>query len=474
MNEKAKSVIKNLYYTVAANFATLVISILLNLFVPKLLGVREYGYWQLYVFYSSYVGFFHLGWIDGIYLKIGGEEYKDLDKRDLGSQFWYLAIFECIVSSLVIIWALFFMPPGNKMVIILLTAIVSLVTIAKTFILYIFQSTNRIKEYAQLSRSDRYLYIMLIGGYFLLGGRNFFWLIVMDILSRLIMTIWGMYRIRDMLSLKLVSLKKILPEILDNINIGSKLMLSSVASMLIIGTIRFFVEKKWTIETFGKLSFTLSISNMFLTFVNAVGVVMFPLLRRTNQQKLPALFVTLRDLFVPITYAILLFYVPAKSVLSLWLPDYAESLRFMGILFPIIIYEGRMSLLINTYLKTLRKEKTILFVNVTTLSLSLILSIIIIFGLGNLTWAVGLILVSLAFRCNFAEFFLCKSMNIHIEKSMIFETLLTILFILSNLFFGGSFVSTAVYSLCYLIYLLFNYKKIIRSFKEFRGLLKGT
>ena len=69
MNTKAKSVIKNLYYTVAANFVTLLISVLLNLFVPKLLGVKEYSYWQLYVFYSSYVGFLHLGWVDGIYLK---------------------------------------------------------------------------------------------------------------------------------------------------------------------------------------------------------------------------------------------------------------------------------------------------------------------------------------------------------------------------------------------------------------------
>jgi len=92
MNHKAKAVAKNLYYTVAANFATLGISVLLNLFVPKLLGVTEYSYWQLYVFYSSYVGFLHFGWIDGIYLKIGGEEYKDIDKRSLGSQFWYLGL----------------------------------------------------------------------------------------------------------------------------------------------------------------------------------------------------------------------------------------------------------------------------------------------------------------------------------------------------------------------------------------------
>ena len=134
-------------------------------------------------------------------------------------------------------------------------------------------------------------------------------------------------------------------------------MISNIASMLIIGTIRFFVQQKWTIETFGKLSFTLSLSNMFLTFINAIGIVMFPLLRRTNQQRLPELFRILRDLFVPITYGLLIFYIPAKLILSMWLPEYTESLNFMGILFPIVIYEGRMSLLINTYLKTLRKRK---------------------------------------------------------------------------------------------------------------------
>ncbi len=178
------------------------------------------------------------------------------------------------------------MPNSSQSLILILTAVVSVITIVKTFILYIFQSTNRIKEYAQLSRNDRYLYVLFIAIYFALGGRDFYWLIIMDIASKLIVTLWGMSRIKDMLQVNMISLKELVPEIFDNINIGSKLMLSSIASMLILGTIRFFVQQRWSIETFGKLSFTLSISNMFLTFVNAVGIVMFPLLRRTNQQRL--------------------------------------------------------------------------------------------------------------------------------------------------------------------------------------------
>ncbi len=207
MNDKARNVMKNLYYTVAANFATLGISVLLNLFVPKLLGVTEYSYWQLYVFYSSYVGFLHFGWIDGIYLKIGGEEYDQLNKRDLGTQFWYLMIFELFLSFFVAIWAWLFLPHSEQSVILILTAIVSVVTIIKTFVLYILQSTNRIKEYAQLSRNDRYLYVLFIAIYFSLGGRNFFWLILLDILSKLLVTLWGMSLIKDMLNVKLINLR---------------------------------------------------------------------------------------------------------------------------------------------------------------------------------------------------------------------------------------------------------------------------
>lgn len=470
MNEKAKSIVKNLYYTVAANFATLAISVLLNLFVPKLLGVKEYSYWQLYVFYSSYVGFLHLGWVDGIYLKIGGAEYEDLDKRKFGSQFWYLNFFEVIISTFVILVSFFLTAGSDKKIILIMTAIVSVVTIAKTFILYIFQSTNRIKEYAQLSRGDRYIYAVSVLVYLLLGWRSFFWLIVLDILSKLIMTIWGMYHIRDMVRIHLIGLKKMLPEILDNINIGSKLMLSNVASMLIIGIIRFFVDQQWSVVTFGKLSLTLSISNMFLTFVNAVGVVMFPLLRRTNQDKLPQLYMVLRSLFVPITYSFLIFYIPIKFILSMWLPAYADSLMYMGILFPMVVYEGRMSLLVNTYLKTIRKEKTILFVNVMTLVVTFVSSLIVIFLIKNLLLAVGLIIFSLAFRCNLAEIFLSKYLNVKIANRLIIENLLTIGFILSNIIFS-QWISLFVYIVLYLVFLIINAGSIKKSFITFKGLV---
>ena len=47
-------------------------------------------------------------------------------------------------------------------------------------------------------------------------------------------------------------------------------MFANIASMLIIGVVRFGIERSWDVETFGKVSLTLSASNLMMLFINAV------------------------------------------------------------------------------------------------------------------------------------------------------------------------------------------------------------
>ena len=69
--KKRNSVILNIIYAIGAQALSMLLSILMALFLPKVLGIREYSYWQLFIFYISYAGFFHLGLNDGVYLKQG-------------------------------------------------------------------------------------------------------------------------------------------------------------------------------------------------------------------------------------------------------------------------------------------------------------------------------------------------------------------------------------------------------------------
>ena len=80
---------KKVLYAVGANLLSLLVSVLTTLIVPKFFGdaVEQYGYLKIYLFYVGYIGFFHLGWCDGIFLRDGGKQWSELDKPLYAGQF---------------------------------------------------------------------------------------------------------------------------------------------------------------------------------------------------------------------------------------------------------------------------------------------------------------------------------------------------------------------------------------------------
>lgn len=345
MNTKLRNILENITYTFTANILTMLISIIMTLILPKFLGVTDYSYYQLYIFFISYVGFFHFGWIDGIYLKIGGMEYNDLEKSNYVTQFWMLNLLEIIIAAIISIFALFTIKNIDKSFVLISTSVCGVITILRTYLLFILQSTNRIKEYAKYTRVDRFIYFALVIVFLFLGFKNYKIILYIDIFSKLVALVLCANKMKDIVFGKLNISKNTLLEIFENISIGIKLMLANIASTLIIGVVRFGIQKNWDIETFGKISLTLNISNLLMTFINAVAVIMFPLLRREEESNLPKIYVILRNTLMIFLYMMLIFYYPIKLILSTWLPQYADSLRYMALLFPICIYESKMSIL---------------------------------------------------------------------------------------------------------------------------------
>ena len=471
MNTKLRNILENITYTFTANILTMLISIIMTLILPKFLGVTDYSYYQLYIFFISYVGFFHFGWIDGIYLKIGGMEYNDLEKSNYVTQFWMLNVLEIIIAAIISIFALFTIKNIDKSFVLISTSVCGVITILRTYLLFILQSTNRIKEYAKYTRVDRFIYFALVIVFLFLGFKNYKIILYIDIFSKLVALVLCANKMKDIVFGKLNISKNTLLEIFENISIGIKLMLANIASTLIIGVVRFGIQKNWDIETFGKISLTLNISNLLMTFINAVAVIMFPLLRREEESNLPKIYVILRNTLMIFLYMMLIFYYPLKLILSTWLPQYADSLRYMALLFPICIYESKMSMLINTYLKSFRKEKSMLIINTISLILSLILTILSVFILNNLTLAILSIVFLLGFRCVIGELVLTKIMNILIYKDIILETVLTAIFIISSWFINNMFCSI-IYTCFYSIYVFIKRKDIKRTILLFKKILR--
>ena len=137
------------------------------------------------------------------------------------------------------------------------------------------------------------------------------------------------------------------------------------------------------------------------------------------------------------------------------------------------VYEGKITLLINTYLKTLRKEKTILVVNVMSMALSIFLTLLFTVVFQNLFLAILSIVILLAFRCIVAEILLAKILNISVRKDIVLEIIMTIVFILTGWFMTW-FIGIAVYSISYVVYLFIMRKDIKLSIIGMKQLVRKT
>ncbi|RGR95826.1 lipopolysaccharide biosynthesis protein [Heyndrickxia coagulans] len=471
MNNKAINFIRNFSYSLSSNLISMIISTLVILVVPKLIGIKSYGYWQLYIFYSSYVGFLHFGWNDGIYLRYGGKEYKQLNKNLLFSQFWLLFLFEVLIGFVIVFTSTILKIEANKLFILKMTTLCMLIVNSELMLNYILQCTNRIKEYAQIVMIEKILYCILILLFLLIGIREYKLLITADIIGKLISLIYATYCCNEIVFRKIKNIYIDFKEIFENISVGIKLTFANIAGMLIIGIVRFSIERTWSVATFGKISLTLSISNLVMVFINAIGVILFPILRRTDNKMLPSIFLTARTFLIVPILGLLMVYFPLESILSAWLPQYTDSLKYMAILFPMFIYEGKMALLISTYLKTLRKETIMLTTNLLTVILSGILTILFTTVYKSLSLTIVSIILLLAFRSNLAELFLAKTLKVPIFKDAFLELAMTIVFILIG-WFLKSWTGLILYLGVYVLYLLIKRKDISITFKNIKSLIR--
>lgn len=459
-------------YTLNSNLISLIVSTLVILIIPKLIGVKEYGYWQLYIFYSSYVGFMHFGWNDGIYLRFGGEDYDKLDKRLFYSQFIEMLVTQIIIA--IVIWtvAVTFIADINREFILQMVSVAMVLVNIRLMLFYLLQVSNRIKEYARLTMLDKIIYISLIMIFLIFGIRDFKLMIFADLMGKFISLIFAMLACKDIVFNRISTFYLTLSEIIINIKVGINLMFANIASMLIVGIVRFGIEMTWDVSTFGKISLTLSISNMMMIFINAIGIVMFPILRRTNPSKLSHLYSTMRDFLMVILFGILITYYPIKTLMAVWLPQYSDGLLYMALVFPMFVYEGKMALLINTYLKTLRREKVMLKINLFSMFLSFAMTYITTQIFGNLDVSILNIVFLLGTRSAVAETYLAKVLNINVKKDIILEVLLTFVFIVTG-WYIDSWISIVIYSIIYLIYLIIKRKDISSTIENIKFLVKS-
>lgn len=455
-----QQLIRNISLSFVANLFSFFVSVFMVMVVPKLLSVEDYGAWQLFLFYYSYLGFLHLGWEDGIYLRYAGKSFDELDSCIFSGQFFSIILFQIFMIGIVIIFGKIFINDPIKFKVLFCTVCLAPFVNFNNLCNFIMQITNRIKSYAQLIILERLVFLVGVAVSLFYGLNHFEDIYHVQIFSIIIIFIFSAYLCRRLIDLRcLSSIYDIMNESYKNISVGIKLMIANVASMLIIGVIRYGISVGWDISTFGRISLTLGISNFLMVFITSMSIVFFPVLKRIDKKKMTWIYIKGRNILDLLFFFLLVFYYPLKDILSWWLPQYHDSLIYMAVLLPICLFESKVSLLINTYLKSMRKEGLMLKINVCSVVVAIGITLFTVEIWHNLNATVFSIVFLYAFRCELAENCMEKLLDIRLKKDMIIELVMVGIFILSGVIFD-SWWSTVIYGVAYLVYLTVNRSNI--------------
>ncbi|MDE5618779.1 MAG: hypothetical protein K2I79_04765, partial [Clostridia bacterium] len=453
----------NVIVSIAAQIISLAVSVILNLVVPKLIDQYQYSYWQTYVLYAGYVGVLHFGLLDGLVLRYSRYDYEELDKARLRSQFAIMLFFTSAVTVIgAVVSAV--IAGGVYRYVAIFVAVAVVTKNVVTYSSYMFQITNRISKYAVLIIAQRMSYGLVVVILLSCGVGDFYWYCIADLIGDLIGIAIGFIYNRGLYFGKTVKLREALKELKANISSGILLMLANWSAMLIVGGAKMIIQWRWDEITFAKASFAFSVANLFLVFVTAISVVLFPSLKRVDEDKLPAMYKTIRDILSPLLFFCMIFYFLGCWLLKLWLPKYSDSLIYLGLLLPIIIYSSKVSLLTNNYLKVYRKEKVMLIVNLISIALGAIAFSLSAYVFDSLYAVLISVVCVIMFNSVLSEICVLRVIKTKLVKDFIIEGAMTAGFILAasllNLWMG-----CLVYCAMFALYCLINYKSIAATLK---------
>lgn len=407
---------RNLLYACGAQIVSFSLSILLSLLLPKYLGLEDYAYWQLFIFYASYVGLFHFGLTDGIYLRMGGLEYDRLNFSEIKTQMTVMVLVQLVLGCVVGIAAQLFVSAGQRKEIIYFTIFYTVVGNISWFLGYLFQAVNRIDKYATAVMLNKAIVIAAFLALILLHKTTCLTYVKWYCIGQTIMCLYSLLNAKEILSAGWCALGRLWEELKANVSCGVILTVSNISGNLIIGAARQIIDVRWGLVTFGKISLAFSLTMFFQQFINQIGNVFFPVLRRKRQSNVQAFYRSMAILFTTILPVIFILYLPMAYVLGKWLPQYADSLKYMSVLLPVCVFDGKMSVLCTTALKVFRQEKKMLAVNVASMAFAVICGLAVTYVWNNLWITMSVTVITIIAREIYTENYVRKLLDIDIGR----------------------------------------------------------
>jgi O-antigen/teichoic acid export membrane protein len=326
-----------------------------SLIIPKYLSTADYGYWQLFLLCTTYVGILHLGFLNGILIKWAGRNLEDF-KEEVPLAFKFTLIEQGIIIGILVLIVWLIDLPSKEMALMVLAN--ALIVNLLMFFVITAQATKRFKLITVANISKGLLFLIFILAVFFSGYHGYFPLILATITAGLIILLLFAFHLRDNLfyhgghRISLFQYGK------DNIRIGIFVLLGNFIALLFTTIDRLTVGSFFPITQFAVYAFAMTMCGLAVVFLQAVAQVFFPYLSGSGSETRTKAYHLLRPVLVIFWAGVLAAYFPLSDVIRSYLPHYADSLPLMAILLCTVGFSGQIQILHANFFNVYLKQRT--------------------------------------------------------------------------------------------------------------------
>lgn len=367
---------KSVYFVLISQVLVLGLGILKTLLIPAVVGIHDFAYWQIYVFYVAYVGLFTIGFNDGIYLRYGGADYEKLNNGRVRSSirvyFVYLLAATAIMSCICMVE-----PDQDKRIALCLASLNILLMGMMAVFSFVLQATGRLKRFGLISAIDKILFLVFLLGLFVLGTKYFIWFVLAELVSKMVALGFMCASCRELISGPGSSLQEGGAELRENVVCGLKLMFANLSGMLVLGIGRVTIEHWGTLEEYAFYAFGVSMTNLALVALASISVVIYPVLKRLPENEFLRYYDDANLKLFKFNLIMLGGYFPVVCLITYQLPKYVPVIPYLSLLFVVSVLQSKMQLLNNNFYKALRFEGAMLRANIESLVIAVVLSAVL-------------------------------------------------------------------------------------------------
>ena len=339
------------------NVLTLGMGLILGFFLPKYVSIETYSDYKTYMLYADYLGLFHFGFINGLYLVYGKYDYAALPKDRFARYTQFLIVLEIVVQ--VILLLVYGVVRGwDGLLSPILFVILNILFVnLNCFFMLIDQFTKRflIDALIQLLQS----LLTIVGMTVLLVCKVDHYapyLIALSVGNAIVFLV-HCFNSRALLYCPNSHYRLTFAEVRSFTSRGIFVLMSEYMALIILGIDSMVVNLFMTTRDFSMYAFAVSVITVYYSLIAVISKFIFPYLKRMATDSYPKVYEDMKGLLAVFSALICGMTLVIVMLIPIVLPKYQDSVAIIKILGITAVFKGAQMLLCDNFFKVLDLEK---------------------------------------------------------------------------------------------------------------------